>query len=117
MKQDIIDHERRVWEALVVGDATADTALLHPDFIGVYSDGFAGRDMHVGQLAQGPTIAFYSLSEVTVKHLGDDHALICYCATFQRTSRDTSEQMLVSSIWHKQDSGWINIFSQDTPML
>ncbi len=117
MTDDIIIYERRVWDALLAGDAAADVTLLHPEFIGVYSDGFAGRDVHVGQLAQGPTIVSYTLSEVTVKHLGDDHALICYRATFQRTSRDTSEQMLVSSIWQKQDSGWINIFSQDTPAV
>lgn len=115
MTDEIQAYERRVWDALVAGNAAADSALLHPEFIGVYPDGFAGRDGHVGQLEDGPTIASYSIDEVTIKALGLDHALICYRATFRRTSRDTSEQMFVSSVWRKHGTGWINIFSQDTP--
>ena len=117
MKNDIIAYERRVWEALVAGDAASDQALLDSEFIGVYSDGLAGRDEHVGQLDEGPTISSYTLSEIAVTPLGNDHALICYCATFQRTTRDTPERMYVSSIWRSQGNAWINIFSQDTPAL
>lgn len=115
MTDDILTYERRVWDALMKGDAAADTALLHAAFMGVYPDGVADRSAHAGQLAQGPSIAAYSLSEVIVKPLGDEHALICYRATFRRTTRDSFEQMFVSSIWQRQDDGWINIFSQDTP--
>lgn len=115
MIEDIFLHEQRVWDALVTGDAASDMVLLDPGFIGVYSDGFAGRDEHVGQLDEGPTITSYTLSEVTVKPLGEDHALICYRATFQRSARNTSEQMLVSSIWRNEKNRWVNIFSQDTP--
>lgn len=115
MTDEILAYERRVWDALMQGDSAADTALLHAEFIGVYPDGFAGRDGHVRQLENGPTIASYSLGDVTIKALGSDHALICYCAEFQRTSRDTSEQMFVSSVWRRDGASWINIFSQDTP--
>ena len=117
MIEDIISCERRVWNALMTGDATADMALLHSEFIRVYSDGFSGRDGHVGQLENGPTITSFALSEITVKPLGADHALICYLATLQRRTRTTSEQMFVSSIWRQENNGWINIFSQDTPAL
>ena len=117
MIEDIISYERRVWDALMTGDATADMSLLHSEFLGVYSDGFSGRDGHVGQLENGPTISSFALSEITVKPLGADHALICYLATFQRSARTTSEQMFVSSIWRQENNGWINIFSQDTPAL
>lgn len=117
MNDVIIAHERRVWDALVSGDAAADGALLHDSFIGVYSDGFAARDAHTGQLSKGPTIASYTLHEITTRPLGAEHALICYRADFRRTGRTPTEVMYVSSIWQKHSDGWINIFSQDTPAL
>ena len=115
MRNEIISLERQVWEALVQGDAAADRALLHPNFIGVYSDGFADRDGHTGQLSDGPTVRTYELSDIEVKSLGADHALICYCAEFQRVRHDATELMYVSSIWRKGPAGWVNVYSQDTP--
>ncbi len=117
MNNQIITHERHVWDALVSGDAAADNALLHDDFIGVYSDGFAARDAHIGQLSKGPTVASYTLHDITTKPLGEDHELICYRAVFQRLGRPQMETMYVSSIWQKRGNGWLNIFSQDTPAL
>ncbi len=114
MRSEIIGLERQVWEALVQGDAAADRALLHPDFIGVYSDGFADRGGHTGQLSDGPTVRTYELSEIEVKSLGVEHALICYRAEFQRVRHDATEVMYVSSIWRKGPDGWANVFSQDT---
>ncbi|WP_419914320.1 DUF4440 domain-containing protein [Hoeflea sp.] len=108
--------EIAVWEALKRGDAEADAAALAPDFLGVYADGFAGRACHVGQLADGPSIAAYDLSDFHLLVLSDDHALISYRANFQRTGPEAiPESMYVSSIWQRTPDGWINIFSQDTP--
>jgi len=108
--------ERAVWQALVTGDAAADVALLAEDFLGVYPDGFSGRDGHSGQLADGPTVASYAISEEHLRPLGPDHMLYAYRANYRRVGATTSEDMLVSSIWEKRDGGWINIFSQDTPL-
>lgn len=119
--QNLIDeieaYERQVWDALVSGDKGADTALLHHSFLGVYSDGFANRVDHSGQLDSGPTVSSYTLDDIRTQSLGDDHVLISYRAKFQRLSRDETEVMYVSSIWRKNVGGWINIFSQDTPAL
>ena len=64
--------ERRVWDALVTGDADADRELLADDFVGVYPTGFAGRDEHSGQLAAGPTVARYTIDAATLIPVGDD---------------------------------------------
>lgn len=114
---EIIPYECRVWGALVTGDKAADEALLHRAFIGVYSDGFADRTAHSGQLDHGPALKGYALEDVRTERLGHDHALICYRATFQRITRDAPETMYVSSIWRRQGKGWVNVFSQDTPAL
>ena len=39
--------EEQVWEALVTGDQQADAAALDDSFLGVYPDGFSGKDAHV----------------------------------------------------------------------
>lgn len=93
---EIAGFERRVWDALVAGDKAADLALLHPDFIGVYSDGFANRDAHSGQLDHGPGIRCYDLDQITTVPLGEGHALITYRATFQRGAPHRPEVMFVS---------------------
>lgn len=107
--------ERAVWQALATGDAAADRALLSADFLGVYPDGFAGPVKHAAQLASGATVTRFELTQVQVRPLGADHALIVYCAVFLRPGQEEEERMYVSSIWQRQSPGWRNIFSQDTP--
>ncbi|WP_299878080.1 nuclear transport factor 2 family protein [uncultured Sulfitobacter sp.] len=107
--------ETRVWDALVRGDMQADSAALDAGFLGVYPDGFAGKDAHVAQLADGPTIARFDLSDARVKALGRDFAVFSYRADYVRTGQTAPETMYVSSIWQRHGAGWINVFSQDTP--
>ena len=107
--------ERSVWDALVAGDQGGDATALHDDFLGVYTDGFGTKADHVGQLGDGPTVAQFSLSDLRLRRLGQDHALLSYRADFQRVGRTEPEAMYVSSIWERHGSGWKNIFSQDTP--
>ncbi|NDW47375.1 nuclear transport factor 2 family protein [Ruegeria sp. PrR005] len=115
---EVLEQETRVWQALVSGDGAADAALLSPDFLGVYSDGFAGRDAHAGQLADGPTVASFELSDARVIDLSPECAMLSYAARFRRVGRDREERMFVSSIWRRQAAGgWINLFSQDTPAV
>lgn len=112
----VLASERAVWDALVAGDAATDAALLAPEFLGVYPTGFAGRADHVAQLAVGPTVAAYALSDVRLVPLGPDHALLAYRADYTRAGGAGPEAMFVSSIWRRLGPGWINIFSQDTPV-
>jgi hypothetical protein len=107
--------ERKVWEALVAGDAKADEALLSEDFTGVYKSGFADRAGHAAQLANGPVISSYKITDPRLISLGDDIALLVYLAQYTRPSApDQREAMYVSSIWRRTGDGWANIFSQDT---
>jgi len=107
--------EDRVWQALVRGDQQADAAALSEDFLGVYSDGFGQKSDHVAQLANGPTVHCYDLSDLRVRALGEDHAILSYRADYCRHEKADKEVMFVSSIWQRNGAGWINIFSQDTP--
>ena len=109
--------ETSVWEALVRGDALADKAALHDDFLGVYSDGFSEKTDHVQQLDDGPTITSFELTNCRILSLGNDHAVFSYRADFIRTGNGAAEAMYVSSIWQRSKGSWLNVFSQDTPAL
>ncbi|MFK7835246.1 MAG: DUF4440 domain-containing protein [Sulfitobacter sp.] len=112
---EVVAYETRVWDALVSGDKAADAGHLSDRFLGVYSDGFAGKADHAGQLDNGPTVLSYTLADHKIMAFGENHALLSYRATFRRVGQDRSEMMYVSSVWERMPDGWINVFSQDTP--
>jgi hypothetical protein len=116
--QQFVQLERAVWEALGRGDAATDERLLSPDFLGVYPTGLAGRDDHIGQLRDGPTVAEFRLSEEQLLVLSHTAVVLTYRAEYVRAGRPSSserEAMYVSSIWCMRDGEWVNVFSQDTP--
>ena len=112
---ELLEMETRVWQALRAGDAEADAALLSEGFLGVYPSGFSDRDGHSGQLADGPSVAAYRIEGTRVMRLSPDTALLAYLAHYTRPSApDTEEAMYVTSIWRREGTRWVNVFSQDT---
>lgn len=112
--------ETEVWQALVDGDAEADTRLLSADFVGVYPSGFATRDDHVGQLDEAPSVASFGLSDTRILRITDDAVMFSYRADFTRLPAKTEATgatyvWYVSSLWCRRDGRWVNTFSQDTP--
>lgn len=108
--------EREVWDALVRGDVAVDRAALADHFLGVYPTGFAGAHEHVAQLAGGPTVADYLLTDARTLVVADGHVMLAYLATYRRPGSEDREQMYVSSLWSRLDGNWKNVFSQDTPV-
>lgn len=113
--EEMLAQERRVWQALVSGDAAADRAALAPEFLGVYPSGFSGRDGHCGQLANGPTIHSYEIREARLQVYSADLVMLAYLACYTPVGAERSEAMYVSSLWQRGEDGWRNLFSQDTP--
>ena len=111
----VVELERRVWEALRRGDAAADRELLAASFLGVYPSGYGDRADHVAQLADGPTVAAYDITDTRLITVADGHVLVAYRASFRRPGSDTTETMYVSSLWSQLEGRWVNVFSQDTP--
>jgi hypothetical protein len=109
--------ERRVWDALVSGDADADRDCLAEHFLGVYPSGVGDRDTHAAQLAEGPTVADYEIVDPRIVPVAPGHVLLVYLARYRRPGDDQiTDQMFVSSIWSSIDGRWSNVFSQDTPV-
>jgi hypothetical protein len=115
-----VDLERQVWDALVRGDADADRDLLADDFVGVYSIGVANRSDHAGQLADGPTVASYAMSDAQLLRVSAVAVMLTYRAVYRRVLGGIpggDETMYVSSLWMERDGRWQNVFSQDTPTV
>jgi hypothetical protein len=126
----VTDHDRRppteaelfaaetaVWEALRAGDKDADRSLLAPEFLGVYPTGFIGRDDHVAELDDGPTVAEFDILETRTMVTGQDAALIAYRVRFRATADGAPLEWMVTSIWRREPDGrLVNTFSQDTPV-
>lgn len=114
--EDILTLEKKVWSALVDGNAEADRALLSADFLGVYPSGFANRDDHVGQFADAPTMAEFRLSDARLRVVASGVVLLSYRADYLRPGATRHEAMLISSLWERRHDVWVNSFSQDTPV-
>lgn len=113
--QEVLRHETQVWDALVAGNARADSDLLADDFLGVYPTGFGDKAQHVAQLMNGPTVAEFSIHDVAFRSLSDSVILVAYLASYRRREVASVEEMFVTSIWSKREGRWTNVFSQDTP--
>ena len=113
----VVSLERGVWEALRSGDVEADRAALAPGFVGVYPTGFAGAADHAAQLERGPTVADYEIAESPMLTVAEGHVMLSYLATYRRPGREQNESMYVSSLWSNVDGVWVNVFSQDTPVV
>ena len=113
--EELLEVETRGWEALRAGDARADAALLHPEFLGIYPSGVSDREGQAGQLADGPSVAPYRIEDARVIELCPDTALLAYLAHYTRPGSPQEDAMYVSSIWRREGAGWVNLFSQDTP--
>lgn len=113
----ILALETAVWQALMAGDMEADSRMLTHDFLGVYPSGFSTRAEHCGQLADGPVMESFSLSETQLRVISPDAVLLSYRATYRRTKSRSDEVMYISSLWQRSADGWLNSFSQDTPVV
>ncbi|HEX6663536.1 MAG TPA: nuclear transport factor 2 family protein [Gaiellaceae bacterium] len=116
--EDFIRLETQVWRALANGDADADGRMLSDDFLGVYPTGFADRTDHIGQLADGPTIATFALHDARMIAVSESAVMLSYRAEFEHRTSDVPsgmQAMYVSSLWCRRGGKWLNVFSQDTP--
>lgn len=114
--QQLLAAETKVWEALLAGDPAADRAALADEFLSVTPTGFLNATDHAQALAAGPTVARYRICGAHAVPVGADHGLLTYRADYLMAGAGAEAAMYVSSLWRREADGWINVFSQDTPV-
>ncbi len=115
--EQLLEREAEGWTALATGDAEADARLLEDDFLGVYESGFSGKEEHVGQLKDGPTVANFDLSQGRFQVLAEDVVLVSYLAEWTPSSSTGEGELVrefITVIWRRTGGVWRSIFSQDT---
>jgi hypothetical protein len=91
------------------------TRFWREDFLGVYPDGFAGREAHSDQLAAGPTLPPTTIAEEHIRPLGPTTSSIPTARATSAPARLTRRHARHLHLGAPR-GGWINIFSQDTPL-
>jgi hypothetical protein len=69
-------------------------------------------------MADGPTMASYSISEARIIRVAPSNVMLCYRADYRSMRGGVpgpDETMYISSLWVQRDGRWWNTFSQDTP--
>ena len=115
--EEFLDLEKAVWETMKSGDLEAQADLLADNFLGVCETGFAGKSKHCSELAAGPIVADYEISQARIMLLSEGMVLLSYLAISRSLKKGVVGKaggMYISSIWQRFDGGWKNIFSQDT---
>ena len=112
---EILSLEKQVWAALVAGDPQADGALLSQDFLGVYTTGTSDKAGHMAMLDNGPSMDEFALSQASLRVISDEAVLLTYRADYRAANSADWQVMFISSLWERENSQWLNTFSQDTP--
>ena len=112
---ELLTLEKQVWAALVAGDAQADGALLTQDFLGVYTSGRSDKAGHMAALDNGPSMDEFALSDISLRIITDDAALLTYRADYRAANSADWQVMFITSLWERENGRWLNSFSQDTP--
>jgi hypothetical protein len=117
-EREIIVLERNSWDLAIKGDADAYRALHTPSFFTVSSQGVTDRrQSEASALDPGVHFDRYDLSNFAVTFVEADAALVTYCV--KAAGSDHGRQFLVNSfatsLWVKQNGGWLNAFYQASP--
>jgi Domain of unknown function (DUF4440) len=118
LKDELLDLERRGWEALSTqtgagfygGLMTAEAAM-------VLSNGqVMSRDEVVDALAQAPPWASFELMDARVVPIGDGSAALVYRATARRDAETSPFECVMTSVYVADDDGWRLALYQQTPV-
>ncbi|HMF44908.1 MAG TPA: nuclear transport factor 2 family protein [Polyangia bacterium] len=113
MESELVDLERRYWQALQDGDADTALALTDDPCIVAGAQGVASldRDTMAGMLKQGSwKLRRFSIDpDVKLKMIGDDAAILAYTVHEELTVDDRPVKLQASdaSTWVRRDGRWV----------
>ena len=117
MEHELIDLERRGWEALAAGNGPGFFAeVCTDDAVMIFPDGLVlDRAAAVEGLRAEPPWASYELSDERVVAVGDDAGVVVYRAVARREG-DEPYRAAMASTWVRRAGRWRLAVHQQTPV-
>jgi len=115
IQHDLVDLERRGWEALTSPDGAAFYAeVLSDDAKMVFPDTVLTRQESLSAIAGAAPWSSFSLEDVHVLAVGAEGGIITYRAVATRAGAFTYDA-LMTSVYAKRDGAWRLVLHQQTP--
>jgi hypothetical protein len=111
IEREIIEHERRVWDALSSNDSAAFTELVAPEALMVSVGARYSGAEYSAYVWQHEGIEVI-LEDIKVVVLGENAGLVNYRAM----APDGSGGLWVTTVWVKRAGRWVSVFNQDSPI-
>jgi hypothetical protein len=115
IQHDLVDLERRGWEALTSPDGAAFYAeVLSDDAVMVFPDTVLTRQESLSAIAGAAPWSSFSLEDVRVLPVGTEGGIITYRAVANRGAESTYDAVM-TSVYAKRAGAWRLVLHQQTP--
>jgi uncharacterized protein (TIGR02246 family) len=112
--EDVIDAERRLWEA--AGDRDAYAAGITDDAVHVFPGwGIVGREPVLEAIASASPWESYTMDDLHVVELGPSSAALVYKTRALRAGAEPYEAA-ITSVYVERDGAWRLAVHQQTPL-
>lgn len=99
--------EKATWAAFRDKNAAAFSALIAPDYVGIYADGRHDKAIDM-QLIRKTTLRSFSLSDFKTQRLDPRDVLVTYAADV--TSATGRNHVWNASIWRLERGRWMTVY-------
>ena len=111
----LIDHERKIFEAVTKGDKASFVALVADDGVWASGDGFVPMKL-VGDAFDQMNVTRSDLVNPQVLWINPTTAVVAYAWTGSRTfmGQQLAPRMITSTVWTKRSDKWVAIYHQES---
>jgi hypothetical protein len=117
VEQELLAHEKEIWEAYRNKDLAALQRLLADDFLEVADPGKRFTKAQILAAAPDITVTEYSIQEVKVVPFATDSAIISYKRRMKGNVKGHTfppEAALAAGTWTRRDGRWQQVLYQET---
>ena len=106
-----LQKETSVWQAFKDKNAKAFSAMLSPNYVGLYDDGVYSRAKELDSLKNAKLESF-KLSSFVSRMIDADDMLMTYVVDVKgmMAKTDISGKYQAASVWHRTGNSWLGVY-------
>jgi hypothetical protein len=106
-----LQQETAIWQAFKDKNAKAFTALLAPNYVGLYDDGVSSRAKELDTL-KNAKINSFKIDNFASRLIDPNNLLMTYVVEMKGTEgrTDVSGRYQAASIWHRSGKTWVGVY-------